>query len=143
MGGYSGESWVRVVVNAGMATLVDIGEDSSSDLTNAFCEYALKQGQLHLVANMQVPVAAAPAAPTGPRLGVVYQPTQIGVVIMTVAPGSTAERAGLKVGNVISAVNGKSLAGMGPVEMTAAVRPTASTMTYSIIGAPDVKVTLP
>lgn len=40
------------------------------------------------------------------------------VTVATVGPGSFAEKAGLKVDDVIVAVNGKAIVGMQPIELT-------------------------
>jgi S1-C subfamily serine protease len=60
--------------------------------------------------NHSTPPPAAQASPPVYWLGMQLESTQPGqVVVATVAPGSRAEQAGLDPGDVIPAVNGKSL----------------------------------
>jgi hypothetical protein len=137
MGGYSGESWVMVVVKDGVATMADVGEDQSSDPTNMACASAVKNGGL--------PPAPTPfSAPQKPmRIGIQFQASPIGVLLLAVAPGSPADRAGLKVGQLITSVNGHKLAGMDAPTMIAAVQSSSNALTYSIMGTGDIRVPVP
>jgi sugar phosphate isomerase/epimerase len=84
--------------------------------------------------------AAAPAADEG-RLGFGFVPTPDGAKVQLVVAGSPAERAGLRVGQLIEAVNGAPLKGLAAPEMIKAVLARTPAVFLSIAGAGDVKVT--
>ncbi len=136
MGGYSGRTPFLIMIRDGRVTSFNMGESDSVGVASVQCHDAIKAGQLKPVALRQAETATIPAP--GP-LGFVFQPTPYGALIATVAPGSAAEKAGLKPGEVIEAVNGIPIKGMAPADMIkVVVAPSAAT--FDVIGAGEIKV---
>ena len=126
MGGYTGRVWFLVMINSGAVTEVDIGSVDGIDPASATCPDLVKKGMLPAApAPVPSPTTAnavpAPvtreaflaAADKGARdaaarggIGITYQATPYGVFVAAVAPGSPAEKAGLKPGEVIESING-------------------------------------
>ncbi len=135
-GGYAGRTPFMIMVRYGQVTLLDIGQGTDVTIASVACRDAIKKGQLKPAPFRQTqPVAAATPGP----LGLLLAATPYGAMIVTVAPGSIAEKAGLRTGEVIEAVNGIPIKGMGAPEMSAAVAAPAAA-TFSLVGVGDVKV---
>jgi S1-C subfamily serine protease len=56
-----------------------------------------------------LPLGGATSGQTGKRLGAAVAPTAGGLLVGRVHPGSLAERAGLRAGDIIRAVNGEAV----------------------------------
>ncbi len=136
MGGYTGRTPFIIMIRDGQVTSFNMGESDSVSVASVLCHDAIKSGQLKPVAIRQVE-ATAISAP-GP-LGLAFQPTPHGALIASVAPGSAAEKAGLKAGEVIEAVNGISIMGMVPADMIKVVE-APSAATFDVNGAGEINV---
>jgi len=83
----------------------------------------LAAGMADAVFGVAAPAAPAPlsphASPPRPRLGVRLEATEDGVRLSEVTPGSVAERAGLRAGDLLVSVAGRTP--MLPIEVAAAV----------------------
>ena len=126
MGGYTGRVWFLVMINSGVVTELDIGTVDGLDVATITCPALLKKALLPtapaavpaLAPNKTAPVAVSKetfleAANKGAKdaaarggIGITYQATPYGVFIAAVAPGSPAEKVGLKPGEVIESING-------------------------------------
>src|SRR3569623_1930752 len=132
MGGYTGRVWFLVMINSGVVTELDIGTVDGLDPASVTCPDLVKRGMLPtapapvasaMTANpVTAPVTkeafqatankgAADAAARG-GIGITYQATPYGAFIVAVAPGSPAERAELKPGEVIESINGIAIKGL-------------------------------
>lgn len=126
VGGYTGRVWFLVMINSGAVTELDIGSVDGIDPASVTCPNLVKKGMLS-AAPAPFPSSttanAVPAPVTGEAflataeqgardaaarggIGITYQVTPYGVFIAAVAPGSPAEKAGLKPGEVIESING-------------------------------------
>ena len=154
-GDYVGETWFVVLMRDGAIQSLDRGNSLESTYASALCNEGVRTGKLRpartvAVSGPAVPtpavartpvVAQTPASPTpGETIGIGFVPTSSGAVIRLVVPGSPADRAGLKVGEVIEAVNGMPLKGLARAEMIKAVRAETPAIFYSIADGGDVKV---
>jgi len=135
MGGYTGDQWFLIMLRDGQLVSLDIGNADQVSAASATCPGLVKQGTLSPAPS----AVASTAVPAPGPLGIRFQPTPYGAMIATVEPGSIAEMAGLRPGEVIESVNGIPIKAMAPADMIAAVAaPTASA--FGIIGAGQVKV---
>lgn len=136
-GDYVGEVWFTVLIKDGRILSLDRGNTLEVTHASAHCEDAVRSGQLK-----PVPVVAAPReAADQDRLGIGFVPSPDGARIQLVVAGSPADRAGLRVGQLIEAVNGAPLKGLAAPEMIKAVLAKTPAVFFSIAGAGDVKVT--
>jgi hypothetical protein len=137
-GAYVGDVWFTVLIKDGAIQSLDRGNTLEVTHASAHCEEAIKAGLFR-----PAPTVTIAAAPEMPRegLGIGFVPSPAGAVIQLVVAGSPAARAGLKVGQVIEAVNGAPIKGMARPEMIAAVRAQTPSVFLSIAGGGDVKVT--
>ncbi|QCI79156.1 PDZ domain-containing protein [Hankyongella ginsenosidimutans] len=81
----------------------------------------------------------APGGAVPQSLGVQFIPTQHGAVIVSVQPGSRAAAAGFVPGMIVTAVNGKVLAGLSLLAMRDELTRQGH-RTFSIMGKPDLSV---
>jgi hypothetical protein len=141
-GNYVGEVWFTVLMKDGQILSLDRGNTLEVTHASAHCEDAVRTGQLKPRPEL-VYAANAPAPPAPPAngLGIGFLPTAQGAVIKLVMAGSPAERAGLKVGQVIEAVNGTPIKGLATPEMIKAVRAETPAVFLSLAGGRDIKVT--
>jgi hypothetical protein len=147
LGGYTGRAWLLVMVNNGAVTQLDIGESGNTDVASVNCENAIKKGELPLSrAETQLgngtaanSVAAA-LPPLEHPIGIQFQPSVLGALIVSVQPDSLGARAGLQVGQIITAVNGVQTKDFPPAQMITLVRTSSKIVVYSILGAGDVKI---
>jgi hypothetical protein len=136
-GDYVGEVWFTVLIKDGQILSLDRGNTLEVTHASAHCEDAVRSGQLK-----PVPVVATPtAAADEEKLGIGFVPTPDGAKIQLVVAGSPADRAGLRVGQLIEAVNGAPLKGLAAPEMIKAVLAKTPAVFMSIAGGGDVKVT--
>jgi hypothetical protein len=126
MGGYTGNAFFLIVIRDRQVISLEIGQPGEIDVASATCPDLIKKGTIRpsgaladpMPVAMSTPsaaqagaVAAASAAQQG-GLGISFIPSDAGLVIVAVAPGSPAESAGLKASQVIQKVNGIDLRGM-------------------------------
>lgn len=83
--------------------------------------------------------AAPIATPSSAPLGVIFAPLPAGAYLAQILPGSRAEKAGLTAGMIITAVGGKSLAGLSMQQMQGLLTG-PSRKTFSIAGHANVDV---
>jgi S1-C subfamily serine protease len=82
----------------------------------------------------------APASNLGaPKIGIDFVSLPMGSLIVHVQPGSLAEKAGLKPGETVEAVNGTSIRGMASVDVIKLIAGSAA-VNLRIVGTGDVKV---
>ena len=142
-GEYVGEVWFTVVIRDGQILSLDRGNTLEVTHASAHCEDAVRSGQLKPAAVVAVsgPMPAAAPAAGGEKLGIGFIPTPAGARIQLVVAGSPADRAGLRVGQVIEAVNGAPIKGLAAPEMIKAVLTDTPAVFLSITGGGDVKLT--
>ena len=142
MGGYSGRAVFYMMQKDG--AVIDFTMDESKEtvkVAEAQCA-GLSKNPGFLPAPSQPAVALAP--PPGRRaIGIQFSPTQIGALVMTVAPDSPAASVGIKIGQIIVAVNGTKTAGMGPAEMILLIQNAASPTTFSMMDGVVVTIDRP
>jgi hypothetical protein len=145
-GDYVGDIWFVVLIKDGVIQSLDRGNSLEVTHASALCEDAVGTGKLRpapipvIAAAPEATAAPAAPAPSGEKIGIGFVPTAAGAVIQLVVPGSPAARAGLKVGQVIAAVNGMPLRGLAAAEMIKAVRAETPAVFYSLVDGGDVKV---
>lgn len=160
MGGYSGKSWFLILENGGQVTELDIGETDGMDPATISCESFVKHGSLSPAPATAQLAGAVPKAPSlqdfqlasdasaasaaaSGGFGIAFLPTPAGAVIMSVAKNSTAERAGLKAGQVIQSVNGIDLRGMPAPAAMAVIRGLPKEASFVMVGIGTIKVSRP
>ncbi|OYW50747.1 MAG: hypothetical protein B7Z34_02670 [Novosphingobium sp. 12-62-10] len=142
MGGYSGTSFVIAEFEGGKLAATGVGEDERFDVVNMVCERWIKRGMIRSVApGIPSRLNANPASQAS--VGIGFVPSPAGAVIVAVAPGSIADRAGLKVGQVIVSVNEISLKGRSQAEALTILGALPPTYVMSIAGSMPVTITRP
>lgn len=84
--------------------------------------------------------SAASAGMISGGIGVGFIPAPAGIVIMAVAPGSAAEAAGFKTGQVIQSVNGIDLRGMPSEAVATVIKGQTLPATFMLAGGGKLKV---
>ena len=143
MGGYAGRQFAYTMVKDGAVIGTDIGNDDGISVADVSCRAAVKSGTLPAApAAPAFAQATAPTALPSGRLpvGIQFQPSPIGALIVTVVSGSIGDKAGLKPGMVITAVNGVPTKDFPSAQMITLVQAPTPTITYSILGAADVVI---
>ena len=155
MGGYSGQSYFELVVRNGAIEALDIGESRDIDLVNLSCQKLVKSGFLRpATAPAAPPAAAAPstaqmlaAAQTGAQtaaatggVGITFVPSPVGAILMAIAPGSRAEKAGLKPGETIEAINGIPVKGMEAAAIAAILHSDAPALVVKVVGVGELTI---
>jgi predicted metalloprotease with PDZ domain len=136
MGGYTGRSFFQVVLHNGAIDMLDIGNSSDDvDIVGASCAKMIKDNFLQPAPAPQASASISPAAAmamlqqmvtaneargmesakagmANGGYGFSAVATPYGVSIMAVAPGSRAATAGLKAGQDVLEINGKSTVGL-------------------------------
>lgn len=137
MGGYTGAQTFVVVIDFDRVLYVDI-DNRPTGLVTENCMAALSSGALPPVPDEAAPQPisgqlAADAADPTTAIGLSLRAMPEGAYVSAVAPGSAADRTGLKPGMVITTVNAIPLKDMGEamLKIVEAARPNAS---LSIIG---------
>jgi len=82
--------------------------------------------------------AAALAAKGG--FGVAFGVIPQGILLVAVAPGSRAELGKLRVGQLVTAINGKSIAGLAQADVLAILRASTGVTTFTVAGVGDLPV---
>ena len=150
MGGFAGQSYVEVVINHGAIASLDIGTSDEIDLVQMSCQKMVSQGFLKPAPPVGQPNAAdymakatagAEAYAARGGMGVSLMPSPVGAILLAVAPGSPADKAGLKPGETIEAVNDIPIAGMGAEAVAAIFRAPAPFYTLKVVGVGDIKIT--
>jgi hypothetical protein len=158
MGGYTGKVWFLVIINTGVVTEIELGTPDGIDVASASCPSLVKQGFLK-PAPAPVPgttppltadayaAAYAAAANAGAReaaarggVGITYNVTPFGAMLVGVAPGSLAETAGLKPGEVIESVNGISIKGFDLPTIQKIMAGTAGNLVFGVVGVGPVTI---
>lgn len=81
-----------------------------------------------------------PQVTPGKQVGFAFEPDPNGVKILLVAPGSPAERAGLKVGMVVTRLNGIPLGGLDMVRLREMFIASPDEMTLVVAGMGWIKL---
>jgi len=152
MGGYTGQSYFEVLIHNGVIEFLDIGEAGQDiDLVALSCEKMLKDGLLPPAPPLPIAssgvqsmpaMAAAGAANAAAQggLGITFMPSPMGAILIAVAPGSRAERAGLKPGETIEAVNGASIKGLDQNTIVALIRAQTTALKLGVVGVGNVAI---
>jgi hypothetical protein len=82
----------------------------------------------------------ADAAAARGGFGISFVVVPQGAVLMAVSPGSRAERGQLKTGQLVTAINGATIAGMTQADILTMLRGSAEVTTFTIAGIGDVAV---
>ncbi len=90
--------------------------------------------------NAQAASSAAAYAAARGGYGITFVSIPQGIYLTAVAPNSRAERGQLKAGQLITAINTKSIAGMAQADVIALLKNTTSQTIFSIAGIGDVTV---
>lgn len=132
MGGYTGDRAFVVVIDHDLLLRADI-DDRPNSFVARHCTAALQSGLLP-----PVPTGAAALPPSSP-IGLSLRAMPEGAYVSAVAPGSVAEKAGLRPGMVIETINAIALKGMGEamLKVIDAAGPKAS---LGIIGGKTIMV---
>lgn len=159
MGGYTGKVWFLVMINNGVVTEISIGTPDGIDVASATCPSLLKQGFLK-PAPGPVPMAGATPAPSPEAfaaaadasaraaaarggIGISFLPTPYGAMISAVAPGSPAETAQLKAGEVIESINGISIKGFDSATIVKMLSGSSGDVVFGVVGVGPVTVKRP
>lgn len=126
MGGYTGDRAFVVVIDHDLLLRADI-DDRPNSFVARQCTAALQSGLLPPVPS--VAAALPPSSPTGLSLKAMPE----GAYVSAVAPGSAAEKAGLRPGMVIETINAIALKGMGEA-MLKVIDAAGSQASLGIIG---------
>jgi hypothetical protein len=86
------------------------------------------------------PSEGAEAAAKKGGLGITFAVIPQGFALIVVAPGSRAERAKLTGGQIVTAVNGKSVAGMTQTDAIAVLKGSTGATTFTVVGRGDVVI---
>jgi hypothetical protein len=86
------------------------------------------------------PSDGAEAAAAKGGFGISFAVLPQGFVLIAVAPGSRAERAKLIGGQIVTAVNGKSVAGMTQTDAIALLRGSTGATTFTVAGMGDIVI---
>jgi hypothetical protein len=161
MGGYTGKVWFLVMINAGVVTEAEIGTTDGVDVASATCPNLVKQGFLKPApAAVPAPVprstpplsaeaytaaatASAQAAAARGGVGISFLPTPYGAMLSAVAPGSPAETANLKPGEVIESINGISIKGFDSATIVKILAGTSGDVVFGVVGVGPVTVRRP
>lgn len=132
MGGYTGDRAFVVVIDHDLVLRADI-DDRPNSFVARQCAAALQSGLLPPVPSEVA--ALPPSSPTGLSLRAMPE----GAYVSAVAPGSAAEKAGLRPGMVIETINAIALKGMGEamIKVIDAAGPKAS---LGIIGGKTINL---
>jgi S1-C subfamily serine protease len=114
MGGYTGATFFLVMQKNGAVTSLDIGQTNGLETATVTCSNALKKGLLPPAPTVapSTPVAPVVSPNPAPKFGFRFMMVPQGAYVVALDSGSDAEVSGLKVGSVITSINGISLAGM-------------------------------
>ncbi len=171
MGGYTGRVPFLIMIRDGVVTEVAVGSFDGIDTATVTCASMIKKGLLepapasvptsaNATANAPSPWTAPPSYTPPPEMlqaaaqesarkshsnggvGIAFQPTQFGAMVLAVAPGSPAEKAGLKPGAVIESINGVSLAGLQSADMIRLIQSVKSReVLVGVVGVGEKKLT--
>lgn len=148
MGGFAGQSFVEVVINNGAVAMLDIGTSEEIDIVRISCQKLVSQGflkpapaiaQPDMAGIMAKATAGAAAYALHGGVGVTFMPSPVGAILLAVALGSPAERAGLKPGETIEAINGASIKGVDQNVIGALIKAQPK-LVLRIVGVGDVPV---
>lgn len=159
LGGYVGREIFLIMFQGGEPLVVEVGGRGGFGLPEATCADLAKKGWLkpsglealgaiNPGALLPTPQAAQQAfqtlADAGAQqpggMGIALLETPAGAVIMAVTPGSPAERAGLKIGQVIESLGGISVKGMPLAALTAIMKGQPKNVELKITGVGPVTV---
>lgn len=152
MGGYAGPAWFLVMIHDGAVSEMEVGSPDGVDGATPTCLSALKRGLLAPAPQspplattrpqklMDAADASAAAAARKGGLGISFLPSPVGAVILAVAPGSLAEKSGLKPGETIESVDAMSVKDMATADMIKAISaPTVATLGIAGVGTVRVR----
>lgn len=145
MGGYTGRVWFLAMINSGVVVDLDIGTADGVDAASATCPGLIAKGQLPAAPVVSAPPATAEAFLTTANkhaaeaalrggLGIAFLPTVHGALLISVAAGSPAGRAGLKPGETIAQVNGIALGGLDQSAMVRIFAGTGNRSEVEVVG---------
>lgn len=109
MGGYTGAQTFIVVIDQGRLLYSDI-DQSPSGLITQTCATGMQRGMFPPV---PADLSAVEPPPAASATGLSLRPMPDGAYVSAVAPGSTADKAGVRPGMVIETINAISLHNMG------------------------------
>jgi hypothetical protein len=132
MGGYTGDRVFVVVIDNDMVLYADI-DSSDNGLLSTRCFTARSNGLFPPVPADTASSRFAPASSTGLSLRVMPE----GAYVSAVAPGSLADRAGVKPGMVIESINAISLKGMGDA-MVRVIEAAGAKASLGLIGGKNI-----
>lgn len=137
MGGYTGATFFLIMQKNGLVTSLDIGQSDGLDTATITCTNALKKGLLPAVpATPSAPVVAP--NPT-PRFGFRFMMVPQGAYVAALDTGSEADVSGLKIGSVITSINGISLAEMDQATVLK-IFDALQTAKLTLIGQSDIQL---
>jgi hypothetical protein len=139
MGGYSGRSLLFIMVRDGQVIDYDLDPGDGLSIAGATCGDAIKHNRFPN-SPLADYLAAAAAPGQGRPIGIQVQPTAPGLLITSIAPESPADRAGLKVGNLISGVNGEAMIGLTPSQMLEKVKQKGDVLVLDVVSVGKVSV---
>jgi membrane-associated protease RseP (regulator of RpoE activity) len=140
MGGYTGATFFLIMEKDGVVSSLDIGQVNGMDTASITCADAQKKGTLPPApAIASAPNPAPVSQSKRPKFGFSFMAVPQGAYIAAVESNSLAEKAGLKIGDVISAINGIPLAGIdqGTVQTMLGALQTAK---LSLVGSREILI---
>lgn len=128
MGGYTGSVFFLIMIKNNQVVSLDIGQTDGSDTASISCPEYIKKGLFPLSANVPKPLQAEPT------LGLTIRAVPEGAYVTKVVAGSSAEKAGLLPGMVISAINNIQLQGFEEGAMIRVFDAVQGALSLSIVG---------
>jgi len=126
------------VITAFEATYLEEVEKVGGFRNDKFAENAAIAPTTAQVVQSLSSVAEISAANGG--FGVSFSVIPQGIILLAVAPGSRADHGNLKAGQIVTAVNGKSLVGMPHMDVVNFIRAITGPTTFSVAGLGDLVI---
>jgi S1-C subfamily serine protease len=109
MGGYVGTTMFVVVIDLDRVVYSEVGRSGGADLLTNACQQAISRGRLPPVTSMP---SSSRSAASLTSVGLETVTAANGIVVISVAPGSSAARAGIRQGTLLTHLNNIALGGL-------------------------------
>lgn len=145
MGGYVGFRRFVVVEREGTVVFSAVSTGDNIDFIDLGCQKAISSGVLSVAAisSTTSPPPAQQSDPNAGRFGFAIKIVPAGLAIAAIEKDSAADKAGLKVGMIISHINGIPLAGFDELTIIKMLKAVAGETSFRVIGREEIKVTKP
>lgn len=144
-GGYVGFRRFVAVMRDGRIVYSAVGDGEEIDVVTAQCNNTINKGILPPVQSASDTYLQSGGQPSQipsdrPQFGFSTAAVPDGAYIARVVPNSSAEKAGLTSGMVISQVNGLSIKGLGGASITSLIHGAGDEIILTVIGKGEVKL---